>query len=1096
MKRTWKQIGSLVLAFCMVFTMLPAVAFAEGATVDIGGKEISAIKSAIEGALGSNNTVTVTGSKTGVVETLNLTIPVDKTVVWAAKYEGSTGASFDLIKLSNTGTFTVSSGGDIYQVADEAIYSFGCEIIVSGTGSVRSITSYAIHASGDVTVSDDAIVRSANSMAIYTTGANAAVLVNGGTVEAGAVPSAISVPYGNVTVESGTVKNTGAGNAIASQSGDVRVSGGVVRATSGYAIYTTGTTTVSGGVVFAYGSLKGDVIGSLEPEIAGEGLVIAWNNLAGTTTYEAGEPDDIYVAYDTDETTVVWAKQGGESGIAYTNGSNSGFLAIPGVTVTEAPGGTAPSSTGGSNPVPGTYLAGQHLDFTMTFDMPVTVGGTPRFALTIGTQTRYADYFSGSGTHTLVFRYTVQPGDLDTDGIASTILLDLNGGTIRSAGGVDAGLIAIPPSFPGVLVNGVAPTAIEVTGFETIPDEQVGKEGSTICANAEEVKTLLQSNHPFALAMHSGNQTVSFPITGWEDIDGYNPNKAGSYTFTVTPVMPLGFANSAGHKVTVEVVVASADTPTITITKHPQNVTVTQGKINQSLTAEAVASNGKLVSCQWFRVIGGIGSDNGEIIPGATSTTFTIPTNLTAGTYRYVCIFNTDGTDHRDSNMAIVTVNPPSSGGDGGGGSGVVAPAPAAPNAPTQGSVNVTGRVDGSGTVTATVTNQAVTEAIGRALTQARQNGTEQNGIALVLHVSTGNQTANHLAIALPKEVQDTLIVSGVAHITFGVSGSNSSNIAIAMDLAALRELNRQAGGNVTLTATRIDNSTLTGGAGAAIGNRPAFELRASYGSGGQVQSFGAGSVSVSIPYALGTGENAERIQAVYVDADGDVQWLGSSVYDSVNGVLRFHTNHFSTYGVGYKQDAPSFIDIDAHWAKEDIAFVANRGLLSGTSATTFSPNTAMTRGMFVTALGRLANADGSGDEKSSFTDVRPDAYYMGYVAWANKANIVKGIGDGRFAPDQSITREQMAVMMQNYGKAMGFTLPSVHGENTFADGANISAYAKDAVKQMQMAGVISGKDGNLFDPQGTATRAEVSAVLRRFIELATSGDTTQGKTV
>ena len=549
----------------------------------------------------------------------------------------------------------------------------------------------------------------------------------------------------------------------------------------------------------------------------------------------------------------------------------------------------------------------------------------------------------------------------------------------------------------------------------------------------------------------------------------------------------------------------AADTPTITITKHPQNVTVTQGRINKTLTAEAVANNGKSIRYQWCRFIGGIGSDNTEPILGATSNTFTIPTGLTPGTYQYLCIFNTDGTDYVDSNTAIVTVNPPSggsgsgdsgggsSGGDGGSGIVVTPPAPSAPNAPTQGSVNIPGRVDGSGNVTANITNQAVSDAIDKALAQAGQNGTEQNGITLTINISTGGKPVNNFSANLPKEVQDAIIAKGVSGLIITTGGSD---IAIGMDLAALREMNRQAGGNINLTATRMNNATLAGNARAAIGNRPVFDLKAIYGNGKQVQNFGAGSVSVTIPYTLGTGENTGNIQAVYVDANDRVQWLISSVYNGLNGVLRFSTNHFSTYGVGYKQGVPSFADIGTHWAKEDIAFVANRGLLSGTSKTTFSPNTAMTRGMFVTALGRLANADVSGYEKSSFTDVKSDSYHMGYVEWANKNNIVKGIGDGKFAPDQSITREQMAVILQSYAKAIGFTLPKVYAENTFADSAKIGAYAKDAVKQMQMAGIISGKNSNLFDPPGTATRAEVSAVLRRFVELAISSDTAQGWTM
>lgn len=244
----------------------------------------------------------------------------------------------------------------------------------------------------------------------------------------------------------------------------------------------------------------------------------------------------------------------------------------------------------------------------------------------------------------------------------------------------------------------------------------------------------------------------------------------------------------------------ATDTPTITVTKHPQNVTVTQGRINATLTAEAVANNGKPVRYQWRQFIGGIGSDNTQPMLGETSNTFTIPTGLTAGTYQYLCIFNTDDTDYTDSNTATVTVKPPSGGGDNDGGSGgssggnggsgvVVTPsAPDAPNAPTQGSVNIPGTVDASGNVTANITNQTMIDAIDKALAQARQNGTEQNGIILTLNISTGGNPVNNLTVNLPKEVQDAIIAKGVSGLTITVGGSD---IAIGMDLAALREMNR-----------------------------------------------------------------------------------------------------------------------------------------------------------------------------------------------------------------------------------------------------------------------------------------------------------------
>jgi uncharacterized repeat protein (TIGR02543 family) len=440
------------------------------------------------------------------------------------------------------------------------------------------------------------------------------------------------------------------------------------------------------------------------------------------------------------------------------------------------------------------------------------------------------------------------------------------------------------------------------------------------------------------------------------------------------------------------------------------------------------------------------------------------------------------------------------SGGDGGESSSndnsgpiiITPPMPDKLNSPTQGEIKVPATVDHNGNITVNITDKTVSDAFDNALADAKKNGSEQNGVTVVLRVNTGSKTGSNVTVNLPKTVQDTIIAKKIVNTIVVV---DNPNIRIGMDLATVQEINKQAKSDVNITATRTDSSRLTGEAKQAIGSRPVFDLKVNYGSGKQVQSFSAGSVLVTIPYTLGANEKAGNVQAVYVDSNGNVHWLVNSVYDSVEKVLRFSTSHFSTYGIGYKQTNTAFTDIAGHWAKEDIEFVVSRGLFGGRSATTFGPNTAMTRGMLVTALARLANADVSGYPKSSFTDVKNDAYYMGYIGWASKNSIVNGVGDNKFAPDQSITREQMAVILQNYAKAIGFTLPKVHKENTFADSAKISAYAKDAVKQAQMAGIISGKNGNLFDPQGTATRAEVSAMLRRFVQLAVSGDALQGWT-
>lgn len=596
-------------------------------------------------------------------------------------------------------------------------------------------------------------------------------------------------------------------------------------------------------------------------------------------------------------------------------------------------------------------------------------------------------------------------------------------------------------------------------------------------------------------------QTVTITNTGNSSVTLTQPTST-NYTIGALSTITLAANGTATFTVTPKTGLAVGNyNETLTVsTNHSTNATV---ELSFSVTADPTYT-------VTFNPTGGTVSETSRSVAPATAVG-ALPTPTRSGSYSFDGWYTAASGGTQISASTTVSANVTyhahwtyTGGGGSGSGDGsssddnsspaiVTPPATNNLNSPTQGEIKVPGTVDGSGNLTTTVTNNAITAAINSTLAQARQNGTEQNGITVILRVETGGRTVSNVTVNLPKAVQDTIIAKKIVNIIVVV---DNPDIRMGMDLATVKEINKQAKSDVNITATRTDSSKLTGDAKKAIGSRPVFDLKVNYGNGKAVSSFGAGSVSVTIPYTLGTGENAGNIQAVYVDANGRVQWLLNSVYDSLNGVLRFSTNHFSSYGVGYKQGAPVFTDVSTHWATDDIAFVVNRGLFSGTSATTFSPNTAMTRGMFVTALGRLANANVSGYTKSSFTDVKSDAYYMGYIEWANKNNIVNGVGNEKFAPDQSITREQMAVIISNYAKAIGFALPIARAEITFADNAKISAYAKEAVKQMQMAGVISGKNGNLFDPQGTATRAEVAAVLRRFVELAIFSDTAQGWTM
>ena len=391
----------------------------------------------------------------------------------------------------------------------------------------------------------------------------------------------------------------------------------------------------------------------------------------------------------------------------------------------------------------------------------------------------------------------------------------------------------------------------------------------------------------------------------------------------------------------------------------------------------------------------------------------------------------------------------------------------------------------------AAVDNSSVQSAIDKAKQDAKKNGTTENGIAVTVPItSAAGQTSFNVTIKA--QTLDLLIKENVRQFTVATDHLVSVNIG----LDTLKQLDSvSAGGDIILRADKVDALRSTE-AKAAIGTRPAYDLSLVYLSGGKetpIANLNGHTISVRLPYTPAKGEQTGNLYAVYVDDAGKVEWITKSSYDASQKAVVFETGHFSIYGIGYKNPAPAFTDITGHWAADNILFVASRGLLSGTSDTTFSPNTGMTRGMFVTALGRLAGINPDSYKTGKFTDVKADAYYAPYVNWAAQTGIVEGVTAITFAPDTNINREQMAVIMANYAKKLGCDLPKTLQAVTFADNAQISSWAKDAVKVMQQAGILAGKNGNKFDPKGTATRAEVATVLRRFVEIVIDSQTANG---
>jgi hypothetical protein len=180
------------------------------------------------------------------------------------------------------------------------------------------------------------------------------------------------------------------------------------------------------------------------------------------------------------------------------------------------------------------------------------------------------------------------------------------------------------------------------------------------------------------------------------------------------------------------------------------------------------------------------------------------------------------------------------------------------------------------------------------------------------------------------------------------------------------------------------------------------------------------------------------------------------------------------------------FADVSAgDWFYGDVEYVYTKGLMNGTGADQFSPRLALTRGMIVTILHRLAGAPDVAGSADPFGDVASGQYYADAVKWAAANGIVSGVGGGKFAPDAAITRQDLAVVLNRYTGFAGMNLPAQRPYAAFNDSAAIADYAKAAVETFYSAGIINGVPGGLFNPKSGATRAEVAAMLHRFLETA-----------
>ena len=219
-----------------------------------------------------------------------------------------------------------------------------------------------------------------------------------------------------------------------------------------------------------------------------------------------------------------------------------------------------------------------------------------------------------------------------------------------------------------------------------------------------------------------------------------------------------------------------------------------------------------------------------------------------------------------------------------------------------------------------------------------------------------------------------------------------------------------------------------------------------------------------------------------------DILLDGSSVKASVveqdDGSITYtlfnvRANHTLTVSFETVSEIPRFTDIDGHWAYDSILAVVEQGWMTGISDTEFDPDGSVTRAMVVTVLWRLSDEPDS-DFSTGYSDVLADQWYTDAIAWASQEGIVEGYPDGSFAPNQEISRQELALMFYRYA---GTDVSQQWPELSFSDIGAVGTWALDGVSWCAECSILSGKPGNILDPEGTATRAELAVMLLRLSE-------------
>jgi len=353
-----------------------------------------------------------------------------------------------------------------------------------------------------------------------------------------------------------------------------------------------------------------------------------------------------------------------------------------------------------------------------------------------------------------------------------------------------------------------------------------------------------------------------------------------------------------------------------------------------------------------------------------------------------------------------------------------------------------------------------------------------------------GSPNANTAVVTIPRTDfnkaadrtnADLKIHSGMGSVTFDAAA-----------VASIR--NSGNAGNISIGIIKVNNATLNPDIRALVEDRPVFEFSVKAGSA-EISTFGGGNASISLPYTLQPGEDPNSIVVYYIDNTGKLITV-MGIYNISTRTVDFVVQHFSKYLIGYTEI--NFSDVPSTaWYKNAISFLSAkdiiRGALNSAGKLCIAPTVNVTRADFLIMVMKsygipvdsvitdnFADAYGKNSTKNSYT------YYTVYLGTAKRLGLVSGVGGNMFAPEATISRQDMFVILYNVLSKIG-KLPADSGTGAgkilggFSDASGISAYARTAMNLFVQTGIAAGS-GNKLAPIATCTRAEAMQVLYNLL--------------